>query len=448
MDNSYDYNEIIKALSKMSYLNIISFCILSGCGIKENRQNSDFYNIYKKIQNNKAQNEYTNVSFNTALFKSAMPAYINKIDNYYDFQSYLWKDKKIKKAITPTTQSLSISCMILAAQKIISKEIEIENKEFIIFCLIYSAERQLSFMYRHLVQNNLLFKCKFREELVFKLDEESLNILPQYLGCEAAILTLELIKSTGLSNYFSLDYKNFFNNILSDLCEIAIKDSLYLSTRKLSQICDSLISIYNYTGIYKELLYNTINILGNEICERIENSGELLRKPLDSKISSFFTICHSLSILSKLYYINPLDNYISSVDKLYASLTTLWNDNHKLYLKNRNKKIPYSIKEIAALFSALKNYRNICCSESVKNIDYIISSCYNSMILKSGIFINQYYPILENSKISLSKTNNTSKRKPPIFIKKIQYKVEKKKFEKIDESFNAEYSLWACKQFL
>lgn len=448
MEIFYDFNVIIKALEKMSYLNITSFCLLSGCGIKEKTQDSEFYEICKDIMQNAKMPEYTNVFFTTALYKNSMPDYLNKIENYYDYQSYLWKDKKVKKTITPMTQSLSISCMNLTARKIMNNTIEIENKKFMVLCLIYAGVKQLDFMYRHLMRDNLLYKCKLKEHIGLVIDEDSLHILPQYSGCEAAILTFDLLQKTGYDKYFNLDYKNFFYALLTDLCHIAVKDAMYLSSRQLSQICDSLISIHDNTDASSELIYNTINILGNELCERIAKSGELLRKPLDNKISSFFTICNSLSCLSKLYKINPLDIYLSSCKKLYDSLNSFWSDSYGFFIKSHDKKIQYSIKEIAALLSALKHYRMYCNSKSTDKEDSILSSCFNSMIIKSGVFINQYYPILDRENLILPKTKYSSKRKPPVFIKKVQYKKDNKKFEQFDKSFNGEYSLWACKQIL
>lgn len=448
MDNFYDFNGIIKALEKMSYLNITSFCLLSGCGIREKAQDGDFYEICKEILQNANIPEYSNVFFATALYKNSIPNYLSKIENYYDFQSYLWKEKKVKKTITPMTQSLSISCMNLTARKIMDNSIEIENKEFMILCFIYAGVKQLDFMFRHLMRNNILYKCKLKENAGFEIDEDNLHILPQYSGCEAAILTFDFLQKTGYDKYFNLNCKEFFYTLLMDLCHIAIKDAMYLSSRELSQICDNLIFIYNYTDASYELVYKTINILGNELCERILDSGELLRKPLDNKISSFFTICNSLSCLSKLYKINPLYNYLSSCEKLYEALSSFWSNSHGFFIKNNDKKIQYSIREIAALLSALKHYRMYCNSKSIDRQDHILSSCFNSMIIKSGIFINQYYPILDREKLILLKTSYSSKRKPPVFVKKVQYKTEKKKFGQFDESFNGEYSLWACKQLL
>lgn len=448
MNNFYDFDGIIKSLEKMSYLNILSFCLLSGCGIKEKEKDIKFYEIYKAIKQDEKDEIFTNIFFTGALYKSSKPTYINKIENYYNFQSYLWKEKDLKKTISPRTQSLSITCMNIAARKIMTNSIEIENKNFIILCFIYASVKQLDFMHRHLLKDNLLYECKFKEKVGLKINGESLDILPQYLGCEAAMLTFDLLESSGYDRYFDLYYKEFFYNILRDLCHIAIKDAMYLSSRKLSQICDSLISIYNHSNAHKKLIYNTINVLGNELCERIVNGGELLRKPLDSKISSLFTICITLSALSKLYKINSVDNYLFTCKKLYDYLSSYWDTDHGFFIKNKNKKIEYSIKEIAAILSALKHYRIYCCSEPTNSIDNTISICFSTMILKSRIFINQHFPILSTNNINLPKTRHSSKRKPPVFIKKVQYKVERKKFEKLDESFSGQYSLWACKQLL
>lgn len=70
------------------------------------------------------------------------------------------------------------------------------------------------------------------------------------------------------------------------------------------------------------------------------------------------------------------------------------------------------------------------------------------MILKSGIFINQSYPILDDETINLPKTVNTSKKSPPVFLERIEYKRSKARFKVIDEYFHADHSLWTSRQLL
>lgn len=438
MDTFYDNDSIIKYLSHMAYLNIISYCLLSGCSMKK----------YKRDE----KSRFSNVSIGVGLYKKALPQYIDKPENLYDFNTYQWKDKKIKKTISSVVQSLSILSMNLSARRILDGSIAISNGEYIAYYFTDAAVEQLNFMYNNLSSENLIYDCKLKknESEIDSLEiaEERLDILSQYYACEAAALTQDLLGRTSYDKKLSKKCKDAVNFLLPDLCHIAIKDSLYTSSRNLCQICDSLLNIYEYTDINKTLVYNTVNILGQELCERLSAKGEILRRPDDNKISSFFTLLIALSCLSRLYLLCGFDNYIHYSRNLFNVLCTQWSEEDGIFIKNGENKIEYSIKEVGAILSALKNFRK-CAEESIFNdLDRMMSGSFKNMILKSGIFINQSCPILGDEKMNLPKGENSSKKSPPVFLDKIEYKKSKKKFKLIDKRYNAEHSLWACRQLL
>ncbi|NLM43532.1 MAG: hypothetical protein GX201_05905 [Clostridiales bacterium] len=438
MDSFYDSESVARYLEYMAYLNTISFCLLSGCGITESIANK--------------QSNYRDIKINVALYRKALPEYENKPENPYYFSSYLWKNKKTKKTITPLAQALSILCLNLSTRKIIDGSLRIKDGEEIAYFFAYSSVAQLNFMYDNLSKDDLLYSFKHKyddygnDEL--RIDDMSLKLLPQYYACEAAALTQNLIDTTESYLCLSPNSKKAIINLLPDLCHIAIKDALYTPSRILCQICDSLINIYEYTDFSKALVYNTINILGQELCERITSRGEILRLPEDSKISSFFTTLMSLSILSRLYLLCSFPNYLSSAFTLYDVLKNHWDDEQGIFLKSQDSTIEYSIKEIGALFSSLRNFRNCAKGTYIYDVDRMISASFKNLILKSGIFINQSYPILDEEKINLPKTINTSKKSPPVFLERIEYKISKSRFKIMDEYFHAERSLWACRQLL
>jgi len=436
MDCFYDSESVSKYLEYMAYLNTISFCLLSGCGITES--------IIAD------QSNYTDIKINVALYRKALPEYQNKPEDPYSFNSYLWKKKKAKRTISPLVQALSVICLNLAARKIIDGSLTIKNREEIAYFFAYSAVTQLNFMYDNLSRDNLLYSFKHKYDIngndELKMDEVSLKLLPQYYACEAAALTQNLIDGTKSCLRLNPNSQRAIMNLLPDLCHIAKKDAFYTSSRILCQICDSLMNIYQYTDFSKTLVYNTINILGQELCERITKNGEILRLPDDSKVSSFFTTLMALSVLSRLYLLFGFPNYLSSALILYNVLINCWDEEHGIFLKNQYNTIEYSVKEIGALFSSLRNFRNCVKGSYIYDIDRIISTSFKNLILKSGIFINQSYPILDEEIINLPKTTNSSKKSPPVFLERIEYKISKARFKIIEEYFHAERSLWTCRQ--
>jgi len=438
MDSFYDNESVTKYLEYMAYLNTISFCLLSGCGIT------------KSIMDKKSK--YSDITINLALYKKATPQYQDKPANYYSFNTYLWKDKKVKRTISPLVQALSIISMNLTARKILDGSFSIKNGEEIAYYLAYASVAQLNFMYDNLSRENLLYSSKHKIDVFGKdnmeIDEMSLDLLPQYYACEAAALTQNLLDKTRYYLKLNPNSKKAVDYLLPDLCHIAIKDALYTSSRTLCQICDSLLNIYEYTDISRALVYNTINILGQELCERITSKGEILRVPDDTKISSFFTILMSLSTFSRLYLLCGFPNYLSNSITLYNVLKQYWNEEEGLYLKSEDNSIEYSIKEIGGIFSSLKNFRRCAEGSYIYDLDRMISTSFKNMILKSGIFINQSYPILDDETINLPKTVNTSKKSPPVFLERIEYKRSKARFKVIDEYFHADHSLWTSRQLL
>lgn len=438
LESFYDNESVAKYLEYMAYLNTVSFSLLSGCGIT------------KSITDKRSK--YSNITINIGLYKKAIPEYVNKPSNPFDFNTYVWKDKKVKRTISPLVQALSVTAMNLSARKILNGTLSIRNRDEMIYFLAYASVAQLNFMYDNLTNDNLLYSCKHKTDAlgndILEMDEMSLNMLSQYYACEAAALTQDLINRTKYYLKLSSNSKKALDSLLPDLCHIAMKDSLYTSSRILCQLCDSLINIYEYTSFSKALIYNTVNVLGQELCERITSKGEIMRIPNDTKISSFFTLLLSLSTLSRLYLLFGFPNYLSCSNTLFMAIKEYWNEEEGIFLKTENNNMKYSIKDISAIFSSLSNFRKCADSSAIYDIDRMISSSFRNMILKSGIFINQSYPILDEEIINLPKTINTSKKAPPVFLERIEYKIDKSKFKIIDDYFNAEYSLWSCRLLL
>ena len=438
MDSFYDNEAVMKYLEHMAYLNTISYCLLSGCGIKK----------YNKDEKSK----FINIFINVGLYRKALPQYMGKPENPYDFSTYQWKDKKVKKAISPMVQALSIISMNLCARKILDGSLAIRNGDHIAYFFSDAGAEQLNFMYDNLLRENLLYVSKPKTDALGKgsleIDEDSLEILPQYFAAEAAALTQDLLYKTRYDKKLGQRSKDALTILLPDLCHIAAKDSLYSSSRTLCQICDSLMNIYEYTDVNKALIHKTINILGQELCERVSSRGDILRKPDDSKISSFFTMFIALSCLSRLFHLCGFDNYLSCSIVLFKALCSRMSPEDGIFIKNEENKIEYSIKDIAAILSALKNFKKYAAGAATYDLDKMISDSFKNMILKSGIFVNQSYPILEDEKISLPKSTSTSRKSPPVFLERIEYKKSSNKFKLIDETFNAGHSLWACRQLL
>ena len=146
MNFEFSYPDIKKQCITMAYLNIMSFCLLSGCGNIELPHEQELNQIYKLLKGTESSKMPKNIAFMSSLYKKCLPAYASAPATPYDFKGFYWINKKIKKDIEPNVMAYSIICMTGLIPSVLSGEIKPDRKEFIAYCLEVSAIKQACFI--------------------------------------------------------------------------------------------------------------------------------------------------------------------------------------------------------------------------------------------------------------------------------------------------------------
>ena len=142
----FSYPDIVKQCNTMAYLNIISFCLLSGCGSMEMPDEQELSQIYKLLKEKNRDKIPRNIAFMSSLYKRCIPIYAAIPETPYDFKSFRWLDKKMKKSIEPDVLAHSIISMTALIPVVLNGEIQLDNKEFIAYCLGISSMKQARFL--------------------------------------------------------------------------------------------------------------------------------------------------------------------------------------------------------------------------------------------------------------------------------------------------------------
>jgi hypothetical protein len=450
----FSYQDIVDQSNYMVYLNVISYCMLSGCGNIDLPQDSELDKIYTLLKDVEDKKKPVNVFFMSSLYKRCMPTYSNIPENPFDFTGFQWTHKKMRKIIKADILSYSIFCLASLAKKINSNELSIENKDFIHFCLLTNAIKQVCFCRQYLKIGDLFYNGtdigdNAYGEYYIEINPDEANIISQFQVLDSFS---ELLCHENLSSYctnaniegISLEF-----NILPLLCQNVVDNINTIKSRELVTIALCIINIYNNIDFHKETLYDAMNIIGCEIYERLYENGDIARNVIDRESSSFFTLCNCMNYLIRLYNANGLDMYKTAIYKLYDRIDSFWNDNMCLFIKINEKKVKYTIKDISCVISALKAFRGfIKEAELLKYVDKQLSSFYRSSIINSKIFNNQGYSILQSNKLELHNLGTLNKESAPLFSKEFEIKLNKKKYYCQSEILSPEYVLLGCKFLL
>ncbi len=146
----FSYPDIIKQCNTMTYLNVISFCLLSGCGSIEMPDEQELSHIYKLLKGAGSIRMPKNITFMSSLYKRCIPIYAAIPEASYDFKSFRWLEKKMKKSVEPNVLAHSICSMTALIPIIQNGEIQMENKEFIAYCLGVNSIKQARFLIDYL----------------------------------------------------------------------------------------------------------------------------------------------------------------------------------------------------------------------------------------------------------------------------------------------------------
>lgn len=454
MNFDFSYPDIINQCNSMVYLNVISFCLLSGCGNIEMPQEDELSMIYKLLKGTKDSSMPKNIVFMSSLYKKAMPAYEKIPESFYDFRDFHWNRKKIKRVIEPDTLSHSIYCMTALIPIALGSDFKLDNKEFIAYCLGINSIKQANFLIDFLRVGDFYYEGEDTGdnsygEYRIVINTEKPDLKTQFLAAEALSSVIKLADTCNNYSRSSIDKYEKGLNVLPIMCENVIDGISDISSRDLSTICLSLLIIHKNTSLFRDIVYNTINYIGLELCERILSGGDISRSAADCENSSLTTLCSCMNCLIRLHQLNCIDEYLKAYMKLYDRIDSYWNSNIGLFITTGKSKQRLSIKDLGCIMSALKAFRNVQTDPDLfMHSDRQLSSFYNSAVINSKIFNSQFYPILQQDKMELPGFGTAKKNAAPVFSKFFEIKISKRKYYCEPDVFHAENVLLGCKYLL
>ncbi len=450
----FSYPDIIKQCNTMAYLNVVSFCLLSGCGNIEMPHEQELNHIFKLLKGTNSSKMPKNITFMSSLYKRCIPTYAVIPDNPYDFKCFRWVDKKIKRVIEPNVLAHSISAMNALIPVIKNGEIQLNNKDFIAYCLGVSSIKQARFLVDFLKLGDFYYTGEDVSDNAYGeykivINNDNPDIRTQFYAVEALSTVVRLIRGDELHSREPLSKLEKCLEILPVICENVIENINDISSRDLSVICLSLLATLKHSVLHEEIAYNTVNAIGFELCERLVRTGDISRNMSDDSSSSFATLCNCMNCLIKLHEVNCISIYETAYLKLYDRIDSYWDRSSGLFITSGKSKQKYSFKDISAVLAALRALRN-CLTEPdlYMHVDRQLSSFYCSAIISSKLFNNQFYPILQEVKLELHTLGSSEKNTSPVFAEGFEVKVNKKKYYCEPDVFEAEEILLGCKYLL
>ncbi|MDF2521480.1 MAG: hypothetical protein K0R84_2108 [Clostridia bacterium] len=447
---SNDVKEILTKLDMMSYLNIMSFSVLSGSGISVSPSLHDLDIIEELCRYMPPNQRPYNISFMSGLFKRSMPVNSRETDNPYNFEGYQWLDKRQKKVINVEVQACSISSCCSIIEKLITYRIDVENPQFIAFLLFKTALYQARFIKEHLRVGDIYYSGEAvaagdqrKPDIQVSADEP--DIMSQ-LAVMRAFTDLKRISSYNIS-FMTIDAAEFDEDLelLPHFCKNIIEHLPDIKSRELINIGLCIANIYVNTVSPNKTIYTALSKIGSELLKRINENGMIARTISDVEESSLRTSFNCLNLLSELYYMFSNKDYLQACMKIYSKLDEAWDKDHCIFkLKDRSKQT-YTIKDVSAIISALLSF--CCVAPNPKLSDSItarIKGFYDTAFAKSPIFVGQNRPILQQSLLKLDNSIEVEKEAAPVFNKSFDYKISKGKYYSEADIFRADYVLPAC----
>ncbi len=454
MNFEFSYPDIIKQCNTMVYLNIASFCLMSGCGNIEMPQEQELNQIYKLLKNTDSSRMPKNIAFMSSLYKKCTPHYAAVPSSPYDFRGFYWVTKKMKKVVEPNVMAYSIICMNALIPLILDEEIKLENKEFIAYCLGVSAIKQARFLVDFLKLGDFFYTGEDTGDNAYGeysivINTENPDLRAQFHIAEALSAVIMLLNRNEQKEKEQASKLEKCLEILPVICENVIENINVISSRDLSFIGLSLLNMLKNNVPYESMAYDTVNKIGCELCERLEKTGDISRNVCDDSSSSFITLCNCMNCLVKLYEVNPIYIYADAYLKLYDRIDSYWDDRSGLFITTGKSKQKFDFKDISAVFSALRALRCILTDPDLyMHLDRQLCSFYNSAVINSKLFNKQFYPILQEARLELHNLGSSVKNTPPVFFDRFEIKISKKKYYSEPGAFQAEDILLGCRYLL
>lgn len=440
---------ILDQLNIMSYLNVLSFSVLSGSGTSVSPSLHDLDVIEELCKDMPPNQRPYNIFFMDSLYKRNAPIYAKKIDNPYNFESYQWLDRKRKETIDIEVMACSIICCCSLIERLITNQIILENNQFIAYILFKTALHQTKFIKHHLKIGELYYSGEDISENSKELHIQIAPKEPDIVSQLSVLHAFAALKRLGNYNipYMQLKHDEFEEDL--DLRHPLYADILKhisdIKSRDLVNIGLSIIGIYVSDNASCKAAYNALGKIGSELINRLSENGEITRTGADILESSSVTLFNSLNFLSQLYYMFGGKSLYHACSKIYNKLNDSWDKKHGIFkLKDSNKQ-SYSIKDISSAIAALLSFNCILSdSKMIELLEEQVKGMYETGFIKSHIFNGQHQPILQQFIMDLPASEEPVENTAPVFYKAFEYKLSKGKFYCDADVFRADYVMYAC----
>ena len=446
----YTILNIKSQINSMIYLNIMSYSVLSGsgnCSMPDIRDHEDLESLLQTIPLD--QRPY-NICFADSLYKKCMPQYEADVESLYNFNSFRWTDRKRKEFIDINVMANSIIACCNLIDRILTFELQIENPNLIIYILYKTASNQARFIRRYLKVGNVFYNgedvaLQDSKEMHIQIAADSPDIISQFAVFHAFSALLQL-SSYNLC-YFDSNEEALLGdlNILPGLLTGFMENIETHSSKELSLIGLHLTEIYSISQHYADAFHKALNKLSKELCQRVLTNGVLQRKKDSEDIASFATTANCLNLLSQLAYMFSSKSCYEASHRIYEHFSSIWDNEGKVFKIKSSNKQSYSIKDVAAMLSALFVFLRIVHDDLIRDgLQSQIISFTDAALTKSGIFNGQFYPLLQHNKLEHHEAYMCDKSWAPVFNKGFEYKISKKKYYCEADVFRADYVLPAC----
>lgn len=436
------YNE----LKKFSEITVLNTCILSGCGILIREDDKTIEKIYRH-SDNKLHELFDNAIPIQCIYKKAKPIFLTPTDEYVNFGIYMWDVSSFNKIVKVEAQCYAILSMLKLAEKYK------ESQPYLSQLLIYYSSLFYEFLVSFMRDETGLFidvknKTKNSDEKISIKPNKSNYKLSDQLLVYLSLLYLNKMYNDEIYKKYAKDldierYSAELNSILNFISD-SIETALSLPSRQLSQFIDILYecSKLDTNSEHAEMYKEYIALLSDEIINRIKASGEVEKGENNFEPVTFYTNIRCTNALIEGYFITKIDKFLDSANKIIKYISSYYNENLSLYIRDYDNKISISIRDIAEIFK-LFNYQYLINKDS-EPLNRLTKIYYNvvkiSGIMQNDVLITEEIEnLFENMKVST---------KPPVFLKSFRINSKNTTQIKASKYVNNLYSLYSSYIFL
>lgn len=488
--SEYQYNKSNYSMDNISgqafwYSNgaILSVSLMSGFGIPWEFDKSKISNWLAVLNCSDIEHIIPeNITILRAVYKKGDPIFLNDCsDNKNDYHNYLWDSSSFKKIISPAAQSHLIMDEITLAKLMYKRCCTIEDScedtnriKAIALLLINSAILQSEFMSGFLRNDSGLFVSKEDksknpiEDIELEDAEESPSVSDQALAMKAFSMLFGVLTDDGYPLFKNPYYASICRKYAHEICSMFMDSPDDVFNSKAKDLCNIISSFiqYYYVNPTSELL-SYICVITLELESRIDMSGNLIRFPGESDLTSSSSCFAAIKCLIESYRVTGIDKFLSAAQLIYKKLNILWDSVNNLYMLDSDDKYKYTLRDVGSVLSGLNAIRLFGSEEYKLDGEAKLISFFHSAVNASGLLQSCIPPPDEKQVDGLYDCSKSKAGKitvenfcypdipqfpgaytAPIFAKKFTYKPKKHKFNVNSKSFYSDYSLYAIFEIL